>query len=327
MRLVKQLVTTVWLVWLVSLLGCARPGSDAPTNEHINVRLKWLHQAQFAGFYTAAKKDFYTDQHLQVSINPGGVDFPAIQMVASGNEQFGVTGADQILLAREQHIPVVAVAVIYRKSPMVFFSLAGSGITTPMHFRGKKVGVKLGGNEELTYRALLRMTHIDPQSITEVPVKYDMSPFFSRAIDIWPGYVINEAIVAKEKGQKINIIWPADYGVRLYADTLFTTEALIREKPDLVRRFVGATLKGWEYAAAHQDEAVTYTLLFGDGLSKEHEAAMMAASVPLLKPDKRPIGSMDAASWEHIRQMLLDTHFLKTPVDLKSSFNESFLPD
>ncbi|MDP3446213.1 MAG: ABC transporter substrate-binding protein, partial [Ignavibacteria bacterium] len=110
----------------------------------VTVRLKWLHQAQFAGFYYAKEAGFYKDAGINVTINPGGVDFPAVQMVSAGSEQFGVTAADQLLLAREKGIPVVCLAVIYRKSPVVYFAKTSSGIKTPKDFIGKKVGVKLG---------------------------------------------------------------------------------------------------------------------------------------------------------------------------------------
>ena len=96
----------------------------AHADEAVTVRLKWFNQAQFAGFYVAQEKGYYKAVGLDVNIQPGGPDFPAVQMVTGGNEQFGVTGADQILIARSKGVPVVALAVIYRRNPFVLFSLA-----------------------------------------------------------------------------------------------------------------------------------------------------------------------------------------------------------
>ena len=293
--------------------------------DKVNVRLKWLHQTQFAGFYTAEKKGFYKKNGINATLNPGGVDFPAIQMVSGGAEQFGVTGADQILLAREKGVPVVALAVIYRKSPFVLFSLKGSDITEPKDFVGKKVGVKIGGNEELTYRAMLKNTGIDTSQIIEIPVKYDISPLLSGQIDVWPGYVINEPITAREKGYEVNIIWPSDYGVNLYADTLFTTEDMIKNNPDLVKRFVRATLQGWNYAYNNPDEAVSYTLMYSDQLSREHETKMMQASLELLKPDNKPIGYMNRKIWEDMQKLLLENGFMKNPVNIDEVYTTQFL--
>lgn len=296
-------------------------------SDEVNVRLKWIHQAQFAGFYYAEKAGFYKNEGINIKLNPGGVDFPAIKMVASGSEQFGVTGADQIILARSKGIPVVAIAVIYRKSPMVFFSLKESNITTPNDFIGKNVGVKYGGNEELTYRALLNKLNIDKDSINEIPVKYDMSPLFSKQVDVWPGYSINEPIIAKEKGYDVNLIWPSDYGINMYADAIFTTESNIKEHPDLVKRFLFATIKGWNEAYNNPKKAVFYTLQYSNSLKEKHELAMMKSSLTLLKPDDKPIGSMDNKIWEGMQELLLNQGFIKKKINIKTAYNNKFIQE
>src|SRR6202045_3453127 len=86
----------------------------AQAADNVSVRLKWFHQAQFAGFYVAKEKGYYKSAGLNVDIQPGGPDFPAIQMVTGGSEQFGVTGADQILIARSNGVPGEAIAVLFR---------------------------------------------------------------------------------------------------------------------------------------------------------------------------------------------------------------------
>ncbi len=315
----RALVSVILLV--LSALGATARADDAVT-----VRLKWFNQAQFAGFYVAQEKGFYKAAGLAVNIQPGGPDFPAVQMVTGGNEQFGVTGADQILIARSKGVPVVAVAVIYRRNPFVLFSLAKSGIKAPADFVGKKIGVKIGGNEELIYRAVLAKAKIDKAKLTEIPVKFDITPLLTGTIDVWPGYLINEVLAAKEKGFDVNIIYPSDYGIDLYADTLFTTEAMIKDKPDVVGKFVAATLKGWGSAMAAPEEAAKITLKFGDKLTYDHELAMMKASIPLLKPDSKPVGYMDQAAWASAQTLLLGAGFEKNPVDLAKAVTTKFIP-
>ena len=161
----KKAKTIVFLLLfiVISLLEISCKKESSEKWENINVRLKWLHQAQFAGFYAADQKGFFKEYGINVRLNPGGIDFPAIQMISGGSEQFGITGADQIILAREKGAPVVAIAVIYRKSPFVYFSIKDSNITKPKDFEGKKIGVKLGGNEELTYRAMIKNAGINQE--------------------------------------------------------------------------------------------------------------------------------------------------------------------
>jgi len=294
--------------------------------DSVTIRLKWLNQAQFAGFYVAQEKGYYKAEGLDVNIQPGGPDFPAVQMVTGGNEQFGVTGADQILIARSKGVPVVALAVVYRRNPFVLFSLAKSGIKGPADYVGKKVGVKIGGNEELIYRAVMAKAKVDTSTLTEVPVKFDITPLLTGTIDVWPGYLINEVLAAKEKGFEVNIIYPSDYGIDLYADTLFTTEAMIRDKPDVVGKFVAATLKGWDSAMAAPEEAAKITVKFGDKLTYDHELAMVKASIPLLKPDSKPVGYMDQAAWASAQDLLIGAGFQKAPVDLTKAFTTKFMP-
>jgi NitT/TauT family transport system substrate-binding protein len=299
----------------------------AHAGEAVTVRLKWFNQAQFAGFYVAQQNGYYKAAGLDVNIQPGGPDFPAVQMVTGGSEQFGVTGADQILIARSKGVPVVALAVIYRRNPFVLFSLTKSGIKTPADFAGKTVGVKIGGNEELIYRAVLAKAGMDKSKLTEMPVKFDITPLLTGTVDVWPGYLINEVLAAKEKGFDVNVIYPADFGIDLYADTLFTTEKMLKEKPEVVRSFVAATLKGWDTAIAAPEDAAKITVKFGgDKLTYDHELAMMKASLPLLKPDGKPVGFMDEAGWDAAQKLLLGAGFQKQPVNVAEAFTAKSTP-
>ncbi|MCS6765474.1 MAG: ABC transporter substrate-binding protein [Candidatus Protistobacter heckmanni] len=324
-QLKEPMMRKLWLL-LALAAGAACTAATALAADAVTVRLKWFNQAQFAGFYIAQENGFYREAGIDAAIQPGGPDFPAIQMVAGGNEQFGVTSADQILVARGKGVPVVAIAVLYRKSPFVLFSLKDSGIDTPDKFRGKKIGVKIGGNEELVYRAVLKKAAVAASSLTEIPVKFDMSPLHTGQIDVWPGYSINEVIAAREKGFAVNVISPASYGLNFYADTLFTTEKMLAEHPDVVKRFVAATIKGWTYAASHPEDAAKASVKFGNKLTYEHELAMMRESIDLLQPDRKPIGSMDPAQWGSLQTLLVEGGLLKAPVALDQAYTTKYLP-
>ncbi|MDP3093595.1 MAG: ABC transporter substrate-binding protein [bacterium] len=93
------------------------PGAQEESKK-VSLRLKWINQAQFSGFYMANKLGFYAENGLDVGIYPGGPDISPVQMVVTGVNDFGITGADQILLAREKGVPIVALAVIYKQSPV-----------------------------------------------------------------------------------------------------------------------------------------------------------------------------------------------------------------
>jgi ABC-type nitrate/sulfonate/bicarbonate transport system substrate-binding protein len=300
--------------------------TTAQAADAVTLRLKWLNQAQFAGYYVAKDKGYYAAAGLDVSIQPGGSDFPAIQMVAGGNEQFGVTGADQILIARSKGVPVVGLAVIYRENPFVLFALKKSGITKPSQFAGRNIGLKIGGSEELVYRAVLKSAGVDKSTLHEVPVKFDLSPLLTGQVDVWPGYLINEVLAAEEKGFEISVIRPAEYGVAMYSDTLFTTERMLREKPEVVKSFVAASIRGWAHAVADPEAAARITLRFGNKLEYAHELAMMKASIPLIKAGAGSIGVSDQRDWETLQNMLIDAGFQKGKTDIAKAFTNTALP-
>jgi ABC-type nitrate/sulfonate/bicarbonate transport system substrate-binding protein len=96
---------------------------------------------------------------------------------------------------------------------------------------------------------------------------------------------------------------------------------MLKEKPEVVRNFVAATLKGWDTAIAAPEDAAKITVKFGgDKLTYDHELAMMKASLPLLKPDGKPVGFMDQAGWDAAQKLLLGAGFQKQPVNVAEAF-------
>jgi ABC-type nitrate/sulfonate/bicarbonate transport system substrate-binding protein len=279
------------------LIGCTSQ------KEQVDVRLKWLHQAQFAGMYVAKEKGFYEDVGIDVALEQFNYGDSQIDEVAGGEKDFGITGADELLIAREKGAKVKAVAVIYKKNPVVLYSLKSSGILTPKDLVGKRVGIEKGINVEYVYRTMLSNLEIDSSSIIEVEIGYDDSELVSGDVDVSTGYVINEPQLAIEKGYELNYIFPSDYGVNMYADVLIASEDMIEENPGLVRRFVFATLKGWEYAIENEEEAVQAVLIYADS-SYLHQKNMLASSYPLIISGNEGIGIMEEESWYNTYEFL-----------------------
>jgi ABC-type nitrate/sulfonate/bicarbonate transport system substrate-binding protein len=308
-----------------ALLVLARPNRSTESTRVV-VRLKWLHQAQFAGFYAADQLGYYAAESLSVDLLPGGVDHPAVFQVMSHAADFGVTGADQVLLARSQGHPVVALAVIYRQTPFTLFAKQTVPDSTLAQFRGRRIGVKYGGNEEVTYRAMLRAAGLDSAQVTEISVKYDMTPFYSDQVLLWPGYRINEPISAQERGVAVRLINPEDLGVFLYADVLFTRADMIAQKPDVVRRFVAATIRGWRAAVEDPDAAARFVSAYNPDADSTHERAMMHASIPLLTAGGDPVGLMSEAGWSATARILVDGGQLPLMPDVRAAYTNDFVP-
>lgn len=307
------------LVWKAS-----NNAKNIPQNTKASVRLKWLHQAQFAGFYVAKANGTYSAEGLNVEINSGGPEISPTQMVLSGTDDFGVVGADQLILAREKGVPLVALAVIYQKTPVALASLKDKNIVSPKQLEHKKVAIVYGRDEEVTYKALLGKENVDRSKIQEVPLTFDLNQLTENKVDAIIVYETNEPILLNQEGFDLNLIKPRDYGINYYADTLFTTEKMLKEHPEIVEKFVKSTIKGWEEALKNKNFAVDETLKINKTLNREHQMRLLEASETLIQnPDG--IGRSGLQQWEELQNILLSQGVQNKKIDLNELFTNRYL--
>ncbi|OHE32352.1 MAG: hypothetical protein A3J94_15585, partial [Syntrophus sp. RIFOXYC2_FULL_54_9] len=238
----------VLLLLLATFALSACTSSEKPPRAltSVTVQLRWTHDAQFAGFYAADQNGYYAAEGLAATLIPGGPEVDSPTLVLKGAAQIGVAGADELILARAEGKPLRAIAAIYRRSPLVFIALADSGIARPQDFVGKTVRVVPA--HVPTLHAVTSRIGIRPDQYNEVALPSDLKLFASGQVPVWGAYLNGLALTVQQAGYQVNIIYPDNYGVHLYADTLFATDDLIAQNPDLVQRFLRATLKGWTYA-------------------------------------------------------------------------------
>jgi NitT/TauT family transport system substrate-binding protein len=328
MKKIIVLVLTVLLVgagafWLYTSKK-EKTKYSGPT-EKVSLRLKWLHQAQFAGNYVAAKMGYYTNQGLVVDLQPINLDENTIQAVADGKIDFGISGADDVILARAKGIPVKAIAVIYKINPAAVISLEGKGINEPKDLIGKKVGLQKGNPIEYLFNVMLESKGIKLSEVKKVAIGYDASELLTGKVDAIVGYITNEPDMVIQAGQKPKSILMADYGVNMYADVLFASDKLIETKPAMVERFVKATLDGWQYAIEHEVEAVDITLEYAKDSKKSHEAYMLRSSLPLIHSGESRLGMMTPAQWEQMQEILFKQKLLAKKIAVTDAYTMQFL--
>lgn len=295
--------------------------------QEVTLNLSWIHQAEFSGNYVAKEKGFYLKKGLDVNIIPFDFKSSVAESVVNGELNFGVMGADQLLIAREKGLPIKAIAVIYKTNPAVVFSLKKNNIVKPKDFIGKTIGIEKGSNTEYLYSAMMSKLNIDRKLIKEVEVGYEVKELLSGEVDVTTGYIINEPNLVKEAGQDTNIILMSDYGINIYGDVIFTTENLINNNPDLVNRFLNATLEGWQYAIENQEEATDIVLKYEVQSTKEHEYSMLKDSIPLISDGTSFLGWMDKEQWQRVHDILLDQDILLKSIEINDVFTVEFLAD
>lgn len=312
----RPLVLLLILTLPIFLVSCGDAKKPKEVDE-LTVQLKWVHQAQFAGFYAAREKGFYAARDISANLKPGGPDISPDKIITNlleGQADFAVVGGDQLLASRLRGQPVVAISVVFQKNPYVYATLKNSGIQSPEDLVGRKVMVSPDG--KLLHRALLHKLGISPEEIEIIPYKREVAPLLTGDIDAHMVYRTGTGLALGEAEKSLNWIWIDNYGVHFYADTIITTEKLIKKNPELVKRFLEATIKGWRYAIGHQERAVEMTLEYEPSLSRDRQKKMMEAQTPLIHTGETKLGWMKKSVWEGMRDTLLEQKILAT-IDIK----------
>ncbi len=274
----------------------------------VKLQLKWVAQAQFAGYYVALEKGFYKDMGLDVTILPGGPDITPLQVLAGGAADFALAWMPDGLAGRDKGADFVNIAQVYGRSGMRELTWADSnGGKTVKDFKGKKVGVWCCGNQYELYAALVKnsMSPDNADDVTIVNQPFDMNLFLNREVDAASAMTYNElAQVLETKNPKtgklyqmsdLNIISFDTEGTAMLQDGIFASAAWLAKEgnADLATKFLAASFRGWAYARDNNDEAVQIVLKNGTTLGKGHQTWQMNEVSKLIWPAKNGIGVMD----------------------------------
>jgi ABC-type nitrate/sulfonate/bicarbonate transport system substrate-binding protein len=321
------LLLAVSITFILTLVAC---GTTAPTpppaaKRPIHVQLAWVNTIEYSGFFSAQDQGYYDAANLDVSLDELGQTSP-IDQVVTGKAQFGITSADNVLLARSAGKPVVAIATIYQRSPVAFVSLANSHITKPQDFINKTVVVDLKGTTGIIYRALLASQSIgEAQVKTQPRADYTNDALLNGQADVIDAFINNQPVQLKQQGHDINVILPSDYGIDLYANVIFTTEEMITTQPEVVEAFVRATTLGMQRAIQDPEAATRLTVARGTNLDPKAEATSMRLALPLMNPAGSRPGMMTAENWQTANQILHDQGLLTQQLDVQQAYTLTFL--
>ncbi len=285
---------------LACVVACVPATPTSTPAIPVALQLQWFPQAQFAGYYVALEKGWYTEAGLDVTIRSGGPDIAPITNVVSGNAEFGISMLADLTVAVQQGQPVVSIAQIQQQNGLLLLAHRDSGISHPQDFAGKRVGVWVG-SWEAQFRALMAQQGLTPEQFTLVSQGFSMDAFIAGNLDVASAMVYNEYHVVLESGiaaNELSIINYADFGLDFPGDTLFTTRELVEQNPDLCTRMLRASLRGWEYAIANPEEAADIMLKYdlSGTQTRAHQLAMMREIALLVKSSAtRPLGYTERA--------------------------------
>ncbi len=278
----------------------AAAGAADPAPERVVLQLKWTHQFQFAGYYAAKAKGFFREAGLEVEFREGHPGMAFADEVVSGRADYGVE-MPILLLERQRGKPVVVLAAIYQHSPEILITLEESGIETPQQLVGRRVELRREGT--IAIKAMLLSEGIPLDAIQAVNHSWGLDALISGAVDASAGYVTDRPFFLRQQGIPYNIIRPVTYGIDFYGDTLFTSEREIREHPERVEAFLGASLRGWAYALENPEEVIDLILReYNPRLTRDFLRYEAAETRKLMMPRFIEIGHMSPGRWKHIAE-------------------------
>jgi NitT/TauT family transport system substrate-binding protein len=286
----------------------------------------YIPNIQYAPFYVAVEKGYFEQAGFTIEFDYS-FETDGVRLVGAGETQFALVSGEQVLLARAQGIPVVYVAAWFREYPVTVVAKAGSGIETPADLAGKRVGLpELLGASYIGLRALLDAGGVSESDLTLDSIGFNqVEALATDQEQAVVGYFSNEPIQLRAQGFDVVELRVADY-VTLASNGIISSEDVIRDQPDLVRRFLEAFLRGLQDTISNPGEAFTISRSYVDGLAAGDpvQTEVLAASIEFWRTDTP--GRIDPLAWENMYDLLLRMGLIEEPLDLESAYTNQFVP-
>jgi len=297
----------------------------AQAADNVNLQLKWVTQAQFAGYYVALDKGFYKAENLNVTIKPGGPDIAPAQVIAGGGADVVIDWMPSALASREKGLDLVNIAQPFKHSGMMLTCRKDAGISTPADFKGKTLGVWFFGNEYpfLSWMNKLGLkTDGGPDGVTVLKQGFNVDPILQKQAACVSTMTYNEywqIIDAGLKPSDLVVFKYEDQGVATLEDGLYVLGKNLKDPAfkDKMVRFVRASMKGWKWAEAHPDDAAMIVLDndASGAQTEKHQKRMMREVAKLTAGSN---GALDPADFQRTVDSLMsggsDPVITKQPV-------------
>ncbi len=308
----------------------ATPALHAQSLARASLRLKWLPQAQFAGFYLAKAKGYYAAEGIDLTINPGGPNLLTENLVATGADTFGLSGGtDSVFAAREKGLPITCIGVSHQVTPFFFVTRADGPIQRLEDFRGKRITAWFTGANYVLL-GMLAQAGLRPSDFTLQPQQVSVTPFIDGQIDVVTATKYNEfwTLVSRMGRDKLRTFVAEDYGITFPRDTLIVGDSVAREKPEMVKGFLRASIKGWREALADPKLGVDTIMGIAATLNRDHQEFMLAECGKLMlagKAAEQGLFWIDGEAIRSAHDFLLRHDVIKQPLDLAAAYDSSFL--
>ncbi|MDY6999206.1 MAG: ABC transporter substrate-binding protein [Actinomycetota bacterium] len=311
-------VVVAGLTTAALVAGCGGGGTESGASDGaVTVVLGWVTQPEFASVYAADALGYYQEAGLDVTIQPGGPDVNAEQLVGAGSAQFGVDAGSNVLTSNDVGAGLVSLAQLEQESSLRLVSWASDDLTTPESWRGKRIGIWSSVNS--LYASLAKHGMDQNTDVTLVEQGFDLSQFMNGDIDMASAYSYNEVGQLLQAGIPIEDVLVYNYASD-DTDTiglqLFGNGEWVSENPDQTVDFVAATLRGQVYCRDNPEECVQFVGDAGATMDADFMLWQMNEMNKSIWSSEVPLGTLDEASFQQTADVLAETGVIQNDPDL-----------
>lgn len=334
----RWVVLCFTIVMFTSIVaGCAQGNNEEPISEEpeeleelidVRVVLDYMPNTNHTGLYVAIDQGYYAEEGLNVNIIQPGVGGADV-LVASGEVPFGVSYQENVTEGRIQNVPLVSLAAVIQHNTSGFASVTEKNITTPKDFEGKTYSGWGGPAEEAVIEAMMKADGADFNTVNITSgSQADMFTALHNEIDfVW---IFNawDGIEAQLRGIDLNVIYLNEYSESLdyYTPVIVTNEQLIANDPELVRAFMRATSKGYDYAIERPEDAANILIKMEPDLDEELVMASQLWLSPHYQAEASQWGLQQRSVWENYAEWMLEYELIESLPNIDEAFTNDFLP-
>lgn len=314
------------LMTIVMVSACSSTHSVEPAEvTKLTQTMSWFAQPEMGGHFAAEVAGIYKKVGLEVTLQQGGPQVSNIQLVASGKVQFAMAQADEVILARKEGIPVKAIYANLQKNPQNLIFHKSSGIKSIEDLNGRKVYVATGFPywKYLTYK--YKLDKVQVQTYTG-----SLANFSADKDAVTQGYATNEPFVLNKEGLDVDWLLNADLGYNPYGNVVITTEAMIKDHPDVIKAYLKATTEGWDYYYEHADEVNKAINKYNTSYELDHLADAQGVAKDLIfggDAKEHGVGYMSEERWTTLVQQMKESGQIDKDIEFQDLYTNEFIPE
>ncbi|MCB5258689.1 MAG: ABC transporter substrate-binding protein [Candidatus Cloacimonadaceae bacterium] len=326
----KQLIvlTVIIAIILPGLTACKKKAKTEANLQKVRVVLDWTPNTNHTGIYVAQELGYYKDKGLEVEILQPGEN-TVEKIIASDQAEFGVSYQESVTIARSENIPVKSIAAIIQHNTSGFASLKSANITSPKDFEGKRYGSSGWPSELEILKQVMESSGAD---FKKVQIVYGITDFFStigKDVDFAWIYYGWDGVQSKLREIELNYIPVRELNpvFDFYTPVLIANDQLLNSEPELVKAFLEATSKGYEYCVQHPDSAADILWKAVPELDKNQVKASLEYLKTEFISDAPQWGIQDLSVWQNFADWMYQKHIIQKSLKAQELFTNEFLPN